>query len=292
MGSGAPSVLTIGKIGVESGYGAGTTTLTVPITGGGASGLYEPILDQGKRGIPARDFGSYKGPARAEASLEGDAFKDVIDILKASIIGSGGSLSSSPSTLGMILSGGSGAAHAKGLGVTELTLRWSRAEGPVTYSASMLGQKAVKASTLSAAHDVGKPLVGWKTVVTVGEITGCSVEGELSLSRPWALLYCGTGDDAAFPSNAYAGPLEVTGRLTVDFSTSADLDVAFNKEQGDVTIAFADEDGSDDVTATMPEVDFSDGPVEIDHSGEFITLVFSIRAVYDTDAESGPISIA
>ena len=291
MGSGAPSVLTIAKIGTEGSYGAGTTTLVVPITGGGASGLYEPVLDQGLRGVAARDFGSYKGPARAEASLEGLVYKTVIDILKASIIGSGGTLSSSPSTLGMILSGGSGAIWAKGLGVTELTLRFNRAEGALTYSASMIGQRAISTSALGVLHQVGKPLMGWKAAITIGSLSGCLIEGEWSLSREWALLYCGTGDNAAFPSNAYAGALEATARMTIDFTASADLDVALNKTQGAVTTAFSDEDGSNTITVAAPLMDFADGPIELDSSGTFITLVYSCRALYKTADGTGPISI-
>lgn len=292
MGEGAPSVLTIANLGTEASYGAGAASpIVVPITGGGASGLYEPILDQGLRGIAARDFGSYKGPARAEASLEGLVFKSVIDILKASIIGSGGTLSSSPSTLGMILSGGSGSIEAVGLGVTELTIRFNRAEGALTYSASMIGQRATSESALGVSHDVSKPLLGWNCTISLGGVTGSLVEGEWSLSREWALLYAGTGANAEFPSNAYAGALEVTARFTIDFSTSADLDVALDKTQGAVSTAFSDEDDANTVTIAAPLMDYADGPIELDSSGTYITLVYSCRALYNIAGGTGPITI-
>ncbi len=296
MGDGAPSVLTIVNLGTEGSYGGGASSpIVVPITGGSATGLYEPILDQGKRGIAARDFGSYKGPVRAEASLEGDAYNAVIDILAASIIGAGGSLSSSPSSLGMILSGGSGSAKAVGLGVTDLTIRFNRAEGALTYSASMIGQKVTSEAALSVAHDVGKPLMGWNCTITMGDVVGCLIEGEWSLSREWALLYCGTatpgGIGEEYPSNIYAGPLEVTARFTVDFVGQADLDVAIDKTQGAVTTVFEDEDDANTLTIAAPLMDYADGPFELDHSGTFVTLVYSCRALYKTADSSGPITI-
>lgn len=292
MGDGNTSALVIASLGTEVSYGGGASSaIVVPITGGAVAGLYEPVLDQGKRGIAARDFGSYKGPARAEASIEGLAYKDVIDVLAASIVGSGGALSSSPSTLGMILSGGSGSAKAVGLGATELTVRFNRAEGALTYSASMTGKKATSEAALATSHDVGKPLMGWNCTVSVGGVTGCLIEGEWSLSREWALLYCGTGADAEYPSNAYAGPLEVTARLTVEFVGQADLDVAIGKTQGAVSTAFSDEDDGDMITIAAPLMDYADGPFELDHSGTFVTLVYSCRALYDTNNEEGPITI-
>ena len=292
MGSGASSVLTIVNLGTEGSYGGGASSpIVVPITGGSATGLYEPVLDQGKRGIAARDFGSYKGPARAEASLEGLVYNSVIDVLAASIIGAGGTLSSSPSTLGMILSGGSGSAAAVGLGVTELTIRFNRAEGALTYSASMTGQKVTSEAALGVAHDVSKPLMGWNNTISLGGVTGCLVEGEWSLSREWGLLYCGTGADAEYPSNIYAGPLEVTARFTIDFVGQADLDVAINKTQGAVSTAFSDEDDANTLTIASPLMDYADGPFELDHSGTFVTLVYSCRALYNTSNDTGPITI-
>jgi len=290
--AGASSVLTIANLGTEGSYGGGAAApIVVPITGGSATGLYEPILDQGKRGIAARDFGSYKGPVRAEASIEGFAYNSVIDILAASIVGTAGSLSSSPSTLGMILSGGSGSIEAVGLGVTELTISFNRAEGALTYSASMIGQKATSESTIATAHDVSKPLMGWNCTISLGGVTGCLIEGEWSLSREWALLYCGTGADAAYPSNAFAGPLEVTSRFTVEFEGQADIDVAIDKTQGAVSTAFSDEDGANTLTIAGPLVDYADGPLELDHGGTFVTLVYSCRALYKASTDEGPITI-
>jgi len=292
MGEGTPSSLSIAKLGLEGAYGAGTATLVVPFTAAGLAGLFDPVLDQGLRGIAAKDFGSYKGPARAEGSLEGYAFKPVIDMLVASIIGSGGILSSSPSTLGFTLADGTGAINGRGLGVTELTIRFNRAEGAVTYSASFLGQKVVPTGPIGTSHDVAKPPMGWKAVSSLAGVSGEVIEGEFSLSREWALFYGGSGVDAAYASNAYAGPLEATGRFTVDFSLLADLDVVLNKTQGAVSVTVADEDGANGFTLDAPLADFGDGLFELDRSGVYVTLALSCRFLYDESTGQGPISIS
>lgn len=259
--------------------------VTVPITGGSVSGLHEPILDQGLRGVAAKDFGSYKGPFRAEVSAEGLANAAIIDQLATSIIGAAGSLSATPARLATALSCGGIGMSATECGVTELTIRFNRSEGAVTYSTSMLGWEVSTANVSALTAEI-KPLVGWITTISIGSVAGCVIEGEVSLSREWALLYCG-GDQYA--SNSFAGGLECTARFTVEFDTSADATLALDHTKVAVTVTLNDEDSGDAVAIAMPEFYLSDGPVEIDSSGIYATLVFSGRAVYmDGD---GPVSI-
>ncbi len=278
MGSGAPSVLTAMSIG-------GTT---VPITGGSVSGLHEPILDQGLRGIAAKDFGSYKGPFRAEVSAEGLANSAVLISLATSIIGAGGTLSSSPARLAANLGSGGIGISATECGVTELTIRFNRSEGGVTYSTSMIGWEVTVGAGPSALTTEIKPLVGWNTTASVAGTGGvCVVEGEISLSREWALLYCG-GDQYA--SNSYAGGLECTARFSLDFASGTALSGAIAHDKVAVTVALADEDGGSAVSIAMPNFYLSDSPVEIDFGGTYVMTVISGRAVY-MDA-TGPVSIS
>lgn len=275
MADGSPSTLCAMSIG----------GVTVPITGGSVSGLHEPVLDQGLRGVAAKDFGSYKGPFRAEVSAEGLANAAVIAQFAGSIIGSGGSLSPTPLTLPVKLACGGQGLGATECGVTELTIRFNRAEGAVTYSTSMLGWAISITSVAQLTAEI-KPLIGWKTSISIGSVTGCVIEGEVSLSREWALLYCGSDE---YATASYAGGLECTARFTVEFEEDADAMLAINHTQVAVTVILNDEDAGGAVTIAMPKFYLSDGPVEIDSSGIYATLVFSGRAVYMDG--SGPVSI-
>ncbi len=183
-------------------------------------------------------------------------------------------------------SGGIGISAAN-CGVTELTIRFNRSEGGVTYSTSMIGRTATVGAAPSALTDAIEPLVGWKTTAAVGGTGGaCVVEGEISLSREWALLYCA---GTQYASNSYAGGLECTARFSLDHSASTALSGAVAHSKVAVSITLAADAGAS-VSISMPHFYLSDSPVEIDFGGTYAMTVISGRAVY-LDGE-GPVSIS
>jgi len=281
MGEGVPSTLTLVKVGEEASYGAGTLTTVIPVNPPSGSGAYEQILDQGLRGIPARDFGAYQGASRAEVTLEGIAYKAAMSFW------TGGMLSSTPASLAVGINDGGIAYVYTGLLVSELTVRYNSAEGFVTYSVNLIGKEMKSTASFATSHDVGEPPVGWATqVVGPGD---CAIEGEWTLSREIALLYCG-GEQT--PQNAYAGPLEVTARATFDFTSSALVTAFLNKTQGAFSTTFRDSKKNTIFAISAPKMDYGEGPLEIDRSGVYVTLAYSMRALYDLANMTGPVSFS
>jgi len=130
-----------------------------------------------------------------------------------------------------------------------------------------------------------KPCVGWKT--SVSGLGNCVVEGEITLSREWALLYCG-GDQYA--SNAYAGPLECTARFTTDFASTGDVNNVLSHGHGAVAVGFATDEGVSGGGISIPNFYFADGLSEIDTGGVYSRFVVSGRGTYEDG--DGPASIS
>lgn len=296
MGDGGPSVLTIVKIGLESAFGDGNVSIVAPITAVSLRPANTTVLDNAKRGVAAADFGAYQGPGRGEGSMEGMAYPEVFGMLAYAILGAGSASSATlgptPPTMGIQGSyGGVTGLVGKGMCVTELTFRFNEAEGAATFSSSFLGKQVVSAGTLSVAHDVSDPMMGWHGYSTFG----CITEGEFTFSREWGLLYCANtaaGEDKKYPDNAYAGPLSVTGRLTVDLTASSQIDRFLDKTQDALTVTFTDpESGGGSIGFAFNKIDYADAPLDIDISGIFTQVVYTIRGLYDLDALLGPVTI-
>jgi len=293
MGEGVPSALTLVKVGEEADYGDGTLTTIIPVNPPSATAPYEQILDQGLRGIAARDFAAYQGAGRVEATLEGPCYPEAMNFWAKGILGAAGFvLGSTPPSFAVAINDGGTAYVYKGLMVSELTIRYNAAEGLVTYSTNLIGQKMATTGAFATSHDVSDPPRGWMAYATMGVSPACVIEGEWTLSREIALLYCASSNVAAeaqYPKNAYAGPLEVTARATLDFTAAALVTRYLNKTQEAFQVAFTyDAHG---LTITAPKMDFGEGPVEIDRSGTYVTLAYSMRALYDLDTMTGPVTI-
>lgn len=288
MGEGTPACMSAVKISLEGSWGAGGAATLIPVTGVSLTSPHEQILDQGFRGIPARDFGAYMGPVRAEASLEGLAFAEALEPLVNRMLGASGGagayeLGSSPSSLTIAVSDGSEAAYeGRGLMMSELSIRFSAAEGAVTYSASLIGKEIASVSTFAGPGTVEDPFLGWMASASLAGISAELIEGEWTFSREIGLLYTATGGaNPELPSNAYAGPLEVTARATFDFSEAALVESYLDKDQGQYAVTFTNPSPAATLAITMVKADLGDGPFEVDRTGVFTTLAYSMRAIYE-----------
>lgn len=280
MGEGVPASQSAVKIGTEGTWGDGGADTLIPVTGVSVASVHENILDQGLRGFPARDFGAYQGPSRAEVSLEGLAFEEALSPLAACVIG-GAVVSSSPSSLTVAVSdGGIAAYEASGLLVSELSIRFSAAEGAVTYSASLVGKEIASIGAFGGPGIVEDPFVGWMAAGPANLI-----EGEWTFSREIGLLYTGGGATGYLPTNAYAGPLEVTARATYDIAASSLIADFLNKVQSSYTVTFTNPDTAGTLAIAASKMDICDGPFEVDRTGVFVTVAFSMRALVDLPAD-------
>ena len=305
------SALTKVGLALEPIWGTSTApSILLPVTPPTFSLPFEQILDQGLRGIDARDFAAYQGVGRAECSLEGPAYPEEIGFFFKGMLPSETSIAEGViwahtfKLLGVPLSfsiqdDNQVQTHRYvGMMLSELGLSYSLAEGSLTYTTSFTGKTKVDESDPIPLDATSSPFLGWMAYATIGGAAACVIEGEWTFSREIALVYCGTtpAGGTQSPINAYAGPLEVTGRATLDFLTPSDVDLYLNKSQVPFVLDF--EYGKPPLppadmkklTITATKMDFGEGPVEIDRSGVHLTLAYSMRALYNTTDE-GPIQV-
>lgn len=309
----AVSSLTKVGIGKETNWGETVVpAVLLPVAPPSFTEPYEQILDQNLRGIAAKDFAAYQGVGHVEASLTGPFYPLECGYYLLGVMGaevkSGDaapythafSLGTTPASFSIedahFVTGGPEAYRYLGMMVSELGFTFNAAEGVVECSASLTGKSRSDIVTSVIPADAAlAPMRGWMMHSTIGGAAACVIEGELTLAREIALVYCGSvgSGGSQAPVKAYAGPLEVTGRMTLDFTADTLVDRYTAKTQEAVVLDFVY--GADaalkQLTFTATKVDFGEGPVEIDRSGVYVRLAYSMRMLYNA-TDVGPIAVS
>ena len=174
--------------------------------------------------------------------------------------------------------------EGSGLKVAELSIRFSAAEGAVTYSASLIGKEiAALGSAFAGPGTVKDPFMGWMAAsAALAGVDAALIEGEWTFSREVGLLYSAAGGatPSEVPTNAYVGPLEVTARATFDFEEAALVESYLDKDQSAYSVTFNNTGTSETLAIAAALMDLGDGPFEIDRTGVFTTIAYSMRALY------------
>lgn len=295
------SVLTKVGLAKEPSWGASTVpTILLPTTPPAFTLPFEQILDQELRGIAAKDFAAYQGVGRAEGSLGGPAYPEEVGFFFKGILGAESIDGSAPWTHTFKLAStvpsfsiqdenGVQPYRYTGMLLAEFGLSYSAAEGALNYTTSYTGKTKENVVAAIPADATLSPFLGWMVYATINGVAACVLEGEWTFAREIALVYCGSVAEGGtqYPVRAYAGPLEVTGRATLDFLMDSDVDRYIDKWQGPFVIDFKQGSAAalKQLTITSTKMDFGEGPVEIDRSGVHLTLAYSMRALYNvTDA--------
>jgi len=290
------------KVGIarESSWGSSTPpTALLPVDPPTFTVNYDQILDQSLRGLPVMDYAAYQGVGRVEASMEGNFYPEELGYLLYSIMGSCVSGTAAPYEHTFTVG-----AHPPALSiqdendietyrytgclVSELTLTYNAAEGLLRWSASLVGkEKEDNPSGSIPAETTTAPFRGWQVSAAVGAADpfGKIIEGEITLSREITLHF--VDGSLQTPGTAFAGPLEVTGRATVYFDSAALYDRYLNKDQElfQLTWSYGAGTAQKALVFTAHNMDFGEGPAEIDRSGASLTLAYSMRGLYNTDDE-------
>jgi hypothetical protein len=306
--------------------------LALPVETANINLVIEPFNDQTKKGAASLDAEVYQTVRRVEGSIEGPFFVDECAYFLMALLGDQATIATgtpNTHTFKAKTNFAAGTANSltidvrddaqnlefSGCYVSALTLRFSAAEGILTYSASMVGQDQATALTLTDAAFADKtPPFGWtgfvkraaesRTADTEATIAATSnictvIDAEFTINRPTALTYTFCDTDLAY--RADPGPLEVTARLTLDFDTGQDLtpttlinDYVNNTHYGwlfelDNNLSAGNKRL---IRFYMPSMSPLESPLEIDRSDTAIRLNAGFRAVHNSVAAiNGPIRI-
>lgn len=258
---------------------------------------YEQILDQSLRGLPVLDYAAYQGVGQIEASMEGNFYPEELGLLLFSAMGScattGGAapythtftVGSHPPAISIQDENDIETYRYTGCMVSELTLTFNAAEGLLSWSSTMVGKEKVDSPAEAIpAEATTAPFRSWHLCAAIGaqDPLGKILEGEITLSRDINLHFTDCGSQWA--GTAFAGPLEVTGRVTIFFDSASDYDRYIDKDQEAFSLTW--EYGAGTALKSLEflatKMDFGDSPAEIDRSEASVTLAYTMRGLYNT----------
>lgn len=311
----ADSILTKIVINRETARGVmGSTFYTLPVQPPSFTDTYEAIMDNGLRGVAAKDFGIYQGCGQSEASLEGMWYPEELGYLCYGILGGssgtpspgGGSAGTWQFTVGdtapsftivdypkIGTPGSTAEVHGfkySMMLMNNLTIKFNAGEGAVTWSAGFTGQNAGtcdgSAIAGSAIGTPSAPLLGWYGSIDIGtygsEVSYSKlVEAEINITREVMVNH--TAQNTQSPSYLFHGPVEIVMTATSKFFTINDYLKYKNNTQEAIKITLARGSG----TATksleiyLPSIAYLDKPMEIDRSQLAVYLGWGCRAFYD-----------
>ncbi len=287
------------KVGIakEASWGSSTPpAVLLPVDPPTFTPQFEQILDQSLRGLPVLDYAAYQGVGRTEGSLEGNFYPEEIGYLLCSALGSVVSegtaapythsftVGAHPPGLSIQDENGIQPYRYTGCMVSELTLSFNSSEGLLRWSASVVGRTKEDVTAGIPAESTTAPFRSWQVSAAVGahDPLGKLLEGEITFSREIDLHF--VDGSLQTPGTAFAGPLEVTGRATLFFDSTADLDRYLDKDQERFALTWEYGSGTalKQLVVQCTKMDFGDGPAEIDRSGSSLTLAYTMRALYNT----------
>lgn len=287
------------KVGLarESSWGSSTApAVLLPVDPPTFTPSYEQILDQSLRGLPVLDYAAYQGVGRTEGSLEGNFYPEELGYLLFSALGScvtSGTaapythiftVGAHPPSLSIQDENGIQPYRYTGCMVSELTLTFNSSEGLLRWSATVVGKTKEDVAAGIPAETTTAPFRSWQVSAAVGasDPLGKLLEGEITFSREIDLHF--VDGSLQTPGTAFAGPLEVTGRATIFFDSTADLDRYLNKTQELFKLTWNYGSGASEkkIVVQCTKMDFGDSPAEIDRSGSSLTLGYTMRALYNT----------
>lgn len=157
-----------------------TSFILFPYTSLTLNAVFEQVLDEAKRGIPAKDFGAYQGVGHIEGSIEGPVYPEEIGHIINTILGTDVVISGTPTTHHMTIAttpsqltllddDGVRKMAFLGMRCNNLAIKFSGAEGLLTHTSGLIGKSIYQNNTGSiiepteniSADATSAPLIGW-----------------------------------------------------------------------------------------------------------------------------------
>lgn len=233
----------------ESSWGTDTApTVWHPITNPRFDpGGLQHIMDDNFRGLAAVDFDMLPGPGNGSFSFGGGIYMDSSPMFFASIIGPDAIAGASPYTHTFALTAAPDSHSLEeqtnvqsyrynGSRLTEFGVSFNAATGMAQYSvqgASKVGlEQASPTSTAFTAESAISAVAGWQGSLTVaGGAAAILLEGQVTFSRQQRIIhgFTNTAGGSQDVNAMYPLALQVTARLTFNYSQSTELYMAYPK---------------------------------------------------------------
>jgi hypothetical protein len=225
-----PTAQTVIGIAKEATWGTPVAaTAFIPVSPPTPKDVIKLGQDKGLRGSMVETYGEIQLTKHTTFDFSGDVFADTIGFPLAGVLGdvtvTG---ASAPYTHAMAVYNSAdgqppsytitdnyseNVRQYPGCKFSEIDLKFS-ADGLFTYSAKAVGIPSVTASAPTPAFSTLQPLASWLGVVTIGGTANMSVlDGNVNIKRSVDVI--DTVDGSQAPHSLFAGPVSVSGKLTL-----------------------------------------------------------------------------
>ena len=272
--------------------------------------IYDVINDQTFRGDPVVDFDVYQGVKRVEASMDGPFYAEECGYFLKALMGSETFTASTTATTASHVFTGAASPSALAFYVEDdvntgssrlryesnlcssFGLRWSASEGLLTYTSTWTGRNKSNYTTANPAYGTNlKPWLGWNA--TSATLSGGSgawgarlLDFELTINRAPSLLY--TMNNTQLAQRGDAGPIEMTGRFTIDHTATSDLaDYEANSTLNlAITLTRGATTTEESLKIDIPKMRVMDQPLEIQRGGVSLAVAMGFRGNGDSTIKS------
>jgi hypothetical protein len=299
LANGLLSSLSFLGLAVETTPGtAAAATKFVPVKTFKATDDIKRVMDDGIRGVLAKDFGMYAGIAQANLEYEGQFYTDMPGYFLKCILGQDTVTGTGPYTHKFSLLNGMPPTltitdyevagtrqYAYGV-VEEVGLKWT-SEGDLNYSVKMQSQQStVLGSAPTPTYTNATPFLGWQGSLKINGANNLNmVSGDMTIKRDVKPTF-GANNTQQF-TRMNVGPVEVSGKLTFDIVDYTEHQLYLQNSQYPFVITFTQ--GTNVLTLTMSQCAIEKS--EIDRSQEQVRVDLSYRALYNS-TDNGPIQIS
>jgi hypothetical protein len=203
--------------------------------------IIDPLYDQGLRGSNVVNYNYIPGRTRSTFDFGGAVFADTIGYSIGGLLGDVATVgASAPYTHTISVENGAStgsdvqptsftltdfyAADVRayaGIQISDFSLKFN-ADGLLQYDTKAVGWASASAATPTPSFSAVLPQPVWTGTVSVaGSTVSNAVSGNIDMKRPVTPIY-GIGNTQN-PFNVFAGPLEVTGKVTFVMEANTEL---------------------------------------------------------------------
>lgn len=287
------------SISKESSWGNPGTWRLFPVNPPSMAQNYEQIIDNGLRGVSAKDFGVYRGAGATEATLEGICYPEEIGYLLFGVLGSASSsggthtftLGENPPSFAIedypqVQAPGAGAEPQsyvyKGCLLSSLGITFNAGEGAVAFTSAFVGKgSGTQTAETGVVGTPGTPFLGWQGSVDISDKDGSPAAFAQVISAEWTFaretVLQHTLNNTIEPSFGYSGPLEVTCVASIKWH--ADADISRYRDDTHMHVRMILTSGSKSLLIDAPDC-FFNAPPEIDRGDVDAKANWDLRALY------------
>ncbi len=272
------------------------------------------IADEGFRGVAGQMFDLIPGPGEGTVGFGGMVYMDAFPHILQNVFGTDSyptshrlTAAATPPSYEYSFGNMVQSYKFQGTRLSNIRMSFNAADGALTYSAQGTSKLGVTAGTAGAVYPTAtypstpvQATAGWQGTlelddVVAGTASASVLEGELTFSRQLTPIHSLSGVQDL--SQLYAGPLQVEGRLTLDWYSDAIYnrftggDSGPGATKGKVVITFVSRDSAGTTSTMLISIQKAAfRQVDIERSGAIYTQVANVTGLYNS-ADLGPCSV-